>query len=142
VLNGVGLIIVSQGTARWLRHRPGQPLLLAGIAVNALTGALALLFGITGWGGLLGLIPWMFLYCAMIGCTNPTAAGLTMLHFGHAAGMTSALIGIFLYSGATVAALAMGSFNATTPVPQTALMCFFGVAALVTYLLFRPREAR
>jgi len=142
VMNGVGLIIVSQGTARWLRHRPGQPLLLAGIAANAVTGALALLFGITGWGGLLGLIPWMFLYSAMIGCTNPTAAGLTMLHFGHAAGMTSALIGIFLYSGATVAALAMGSFTAATPLPQTALMCVFGVSALVTYLLFRPREAR
>ena len=26
---------------------------------------MALLFGMTGWGGLLGLLPWLFLYCSL-----------------------------------------------------------------------------
>ncbi len=36
----------------------------------------------------------------MIGSINATAAGLTMQHFGHAAGMASALIGIFFMAAA------------------------------------------
>ena len=142
VMNGVGLIAFSQGTAKWLKHRAGEPLLFAAIIGSALLGAGSLLFGITGWGGVLGLLPFMFLYCAMIGCINPTSAGLTMQHFGHAAGMTSALIGILLYGTGTLASLAMGAFpSPATPIPMTGLICGFGLAGAVTYLLFRPRAA-
>jgi MFS transporter, DHA1 family, multidrug resistance protein len=142
VMNGVGLIAFSQGTAQWLKHRPGEPLLFAAVIANAVLGVGALAVGVTGWGGVLGLLPFMFLYCAMIGCINPTSAGLTMQHFGHAAGMTSALIGIVLYGTGTLASLAMGAFpNPATPAPMTALICGFGIIGLVTYLLFRPRRA-
>ena len=142
VLNGVGLIITSQGTARWLKHRPGQPLLFAGILANAVVGGAALLFGWTGWGGLLALVPCMFLYCSLMGSINPTSAGLAMHHFGHAAGMASALMGIFVYGAAFLASMAMGAFpNPATPLPLTALMCLFGLSGLATYLLFRPRPA-
>jgi len=142
VMNGVGLIAFSQGTAKWLQHQPGEPLLFAGIIANAVLGLGGLLFGWTGWGGIFGLLPFMFLYCAMIGSTNPTSAGLTMQHFGHAAGMCSALIGIFLYGAGTLASLAMGAFpSPATPVPMTGLICGFGLAGLATYLLFRPRAA-
>mgnify|MGYP001123416393 CR=1 FL=1 len=142
VLNGVGLVVFSQGTARWLEHRRGQPLLMAALAVNAVAGALGLVFGMTGWGGILGLIPWMFVYCSLMGAINPTAAGLTMQHFGPVAGMASALIGIFLYGGGTLASMAMGSFSAHTAIPMTALIAGFGITGFVTYLLFRPAEAR
>ncbi|HVV26909.1 MAG TPA: multidrug effflux MFS transporter [Rhizomicrobium sp.] len=142
IMNGVGLIVFSQATARWLRRHPGEPLLFAGIVANAAIGSLALLFAVTGWGGILGLIPWMFLYCSLMGSINPTSAGLTMHHFGHAAGMASALIGIFLYGGGAIASLAMGALEARTPVPMTALMCGFGLSGLVTYLLFRPPASR
>ncbi len=142
VLNGIGLIITSQGTARWLKHRRGQPLLFAGIVTNAVVGIVALVFGYTGWGGLLALLPWMFLYCSIMGSINPTSAGLTMQHFGHAAGMASALMGICMYAGAFAASMAMGAFpSPISAVPLTGLICFFGLSGLVTYLLFRPREA-
>jgi DHA1 family bicyclomycin/chloramphenicol resistance-like MFS transporter len=142
VMNGVGLILFSQGTARWLKHHPGQPLLMAAMIANAVCGVAGLVFGMTDWGGILGLIPWMFLYCSLMGSINPTATGLTMQHFGHSAGMASALIGIFLYGGGTIASMAMGSFTARTPIPMTALIAGFGLTGLATYLLFRPAEAR
>ena len=64
-----------------------------------------------------------------------------MRDFGHAAGMASALIGIFLYGGGTLASLAMGSFvTPATPLPLTGLMAIFGLCGVVTYLLFRPRQ--
>jgi DHA1 family bicyclomycin/chloramphenicol resistance-like MFS transporter len=142
VLNGIGLIIFSQSAARWLKNRPGEPLFFAALIANAVAGCLALVFGFTGWGGLLGLLPWTLVYCAMIGSINATGSGLAMHHFGHAAGMASALIGIFLYGGGTLASALMGAFvTPTSPVPLTGLMALFGITGAVTYLLFRPRPA-
>jgi DHA1 family bicyclomycin/chloramphenicol resistance-like MFS transporter len=142
VMNGIGLIFFSQGTARWLRHRPGEPLLLAAIIADAVFASLALAFVLTGIGGLPGLVLWMFLYCSLIGCISPTGTGLTMQHFGHAAGMASALIGIFFYGGGTIASMLMGAFvTPATPLPMVGLMWLFGVSGLGTYLLFRRRGA-
>ena len=101
-------------------------------------GVLGFAFGWTGLWGIYGLVPFMFLYCAMMGSINPTATGLAMHHFGHAAGMTSALIGIFLYGGATFAAMAMGAFpNPASAAPLTGLICLFGLTGLGSFLLFR-----
>jgi len=142
VMNGFGLILFSQGAARWLKHRPGEPLFHAALLANAVAGTLAMAFGTFGWGGLYGIIPFTFVYCSMIGSINATAAGLAMRDFGHAAGMASALIGILLYGGGTLAAAMMASFvTPATPVPLTGLMALFGVCGIVTYLLFRPRPA-
>jgi DHA1 family bicyclomycin/chloramphenicol resistance-like MFS transporter len=103
---------------------------------------LAVAFGWLGWGGLVGLIPWIFVYCAMIGSINATGSGLAMHYYGHAAGMASALIGIFLYGGGTLASALMGAFvTPTTPLPLTGLMALFGLGGVTTYLLFRPRRA-
>ena len=94
--------------------------------------------GPSGWGGLEALVVCMFLYCAMLGSINPTSAGLAMQNFGHAAGMASALIGIFLYGGGAMASVAMGSFvTPATAVPMAGLMCLAGTMGLATYLLFR-----
>jgi DHA1 family bicyclomycin/chloramphenicol resistance-like MFS transporter len=142
VLNGVGLILFSQGAAHWLKHRPGEPLFYAALLTNAVAGVLLWVFGALGWGGLFGLLPWTFFYCSMIGSINATASGLAMRDFGHAAGMASALIGIFLYGGGTLASMAMGSFiTPATPTPLTGLMALFGISGVTTYLLFRPRPA-
>jgi len=143
VLNGIGLIIFSQSAARWLKTHPGEPLFCAALIANAAAGCLALAFGFTGWGGLLGLLPFTFVYCAMIGTINATGSGLAMHHFGHAAGMASALIGVLLYGGGALASALMGAFvTPATPVPLTSLMALFGVSGVATYLLFRPRQPR
>jgi len=140
VLNGIGLVGFSQGAARWLKNHPGEPLFFACLATNATAGVLAVAAGWLGWGGLAGLLPFTFVYCAMIGSINATGSGLAMHHFGHAAGMASALIGIFLYGGGTLASALMGAFpTPVTPLPLTGLMAAFGLAGVTTYLLFRPR---
>jgi len=130
LLNGLGLILVSQVTAHLLRHRPAPHLLSWALGAQAFVGAMALLFGWTGWGGLFGLLPWVFFYCSLIGAVNPTATGLALMGFGGSAGMASALMGILVYGGGTVASLAMGAFNPSTPVPMAALICLCGFSAL------------
>ncbi len=142
VLNGIGLVVFSQGSARWLKNHPGEPLFFACLATNATAGVLAMVFGWMGWGALLGLLPFTFIYCAMIGSINATGSGLAMHHYGHAAGMASALIGIFLYGGGTLASALMGAFpTPATPLPLTGLMALFGIAGVTMYLLLRPRPA-
>jgi DHA1 family bicyclomycin/chloramphenicol resistance-like MFS transporter len=143
VINGIGLVVFSQGAAWWLKHHPGEPLFYASLALNAVAGLLLVCFAFMGWGGLIGLLPFTLVYCAMIGPINATAAGLAMRDFGHAAGMASALSGILLYGGGTLASAAMGSFvTPATPMPLAGLMALFGLLGLGTYLLFRPRPSR
>jgi DHA1 family bicyclomycin/chloramphenicol resistance-like MFS transporter len=142
VLNGIGLILFSQSAAHWLKRRPGEPLFFVCLIVTAVTAVLAMGFTLLGWGGLWGLLPFTFIYCGLVGPINATAMGLAMRDFGHAAGMASALAGILLYGGGTLASMAMGSFvTPTTPIPLTGLMAAFGLAGLLAYLLFRPRPA-
>ena len=72
LINGIGLIVVSQTTARLAASSPGAALFCSGpSSAQALAAAMALLFGWTGWGGLLGLLPWPFLYCSLIGRGQP-----------------------------------------------------------------------
>jgi DHA1 family bicyclomycin/chloramphenicol resistance-like MFS transporter len=139
MLNGIGLVIWSQITARLLKHRPAGKLLTAALGLQAFAGIGAMVFGITGWGGIWGLEPWLFVFCSLIGAINPTAAGLALAGYGHAAGMASALMGLFIYAGGTAASMLMGSFHPATPVPMVSLMCMFGCLALLTNILFRPK---
>jgi len=141
VINGIGLVVFSQGAAWWLKHRPGEPLFFASLALNAAAGLSLVCVAFLGWGGLISLLPFTLVYCAMIGPINATAAGLAMRDFGHAAGMASALAGILLYGGGALASMAMGSFvTPTTPMPLTGLMALCGLLGLGTYLLFRPAK--
>jgi len=141
VINGIGLVVFSQTAAWWLKHHPGEPLFYASLVINAVAGLALICFAFLGWGGLIALLPFTLVYCAMIGPINATAAGLAMRDFGHAAGMASALAGILLYGGGTLASMAMGAFpTPTTAMPLTGLMALFGFLGLGTYLLFRPRK--
>lgn len=139
LLNGLGLIVSSQATARLLRHRPAHRLLRFALIAQAGAGAMALLFGLTGWGGLFGLLPWLFLYCALVGAVNPTGSGLALTEFGQSAGMASALMGILMYGGGTLASLVMGAFTVTSPAPMAALICLCGLAGLAVNLFATPK---
>jgi DHA1 family bicyclomycin/chloramphenicol resistance-like MFS transporter len=137
LLNGLGLIIVSQLTARLLHHRPAPRVLFWALVTQTSCAVMALLFAFEGWGGLYGLLPWLFLYPAMLGAINPTAAGLAMTGFGESAGMASALMGIMIYGGGAIASMVMGAFHPVTAVPMTALMFLCSASALAVDLRYR-----
>ena len=137
LLNGIGLVIVSQATARLLHHRPAPRLLFWALLAQTVAAIMALLFGWMGWGGLFGLLPWLFVFCALVGAVNPTAAGLALMGFGESAGMASALMGILIYGGGAIASLVMGAFNPVSPVPMTALILVCAGAALAVHLRYR-----
>ncbi len=142
LLNGLGLIVASQVTARLLHHRPAPRVLFWALTAQTASAAMALLFALTGWGGLFGLLPWLFLYCGLLGAVNPTAAGLAMIGFGESAGMASALMGILIYGSGTIASTVMGAVGATTPAPMTFLMLLAVCGALTVNWHYRKLLAR
>ncbi len=138
LLNGIGLVVTSQLVAHWLKRRPARLFFTGAIAIQAAASVLALAFAWGGWGGLWGLLPFTFLYCALIGVVNSTGGGLAMTEFGHSAGMASAMMGIMIYAGGFAGSLAMGAIPAQTPVPMALLMCLCGLTALVAAIRLKP----
>src|SRR5262249_42179230 len=122
LLNGIGLVVTSQTVAHLLKRRPARLFFTGAITIQALAAVLALLFAWTGWGGIYGILPFTFVYCALIGVVNSTGGGLAMTEFGHSAGMASAMMGIMIYAGGAVGSMAMGAIPAHSPVPMTLLM--------------------
>ena len=110
----------------------GYTFLLNGIGLVVTSQAVAHL------GGLYGMLPFTFVYCALIGVVNSTGGGLAMAEFGHSAGMASALMGMMIYAGGFAGSLAMGAMPAQTPVPMALLMCLCGLAALVAAMKLNP----
>jgi DHA1 family bicyclomycin/chloramphenicol resistance-like MFS transporter len=140
--NGLGLIVASQATARILHHRPAPRVLFWALAVQCAAAALGVVFAATGWGGLFGLLPWTFLYAAMLGAINPTAAGLALMGFAESAGMASALMGILIYGGGAIASLLMGAFSPETPAPMMGLMLLCAAGAMAVNRHYRKLLAR
>lgn len=138
LLNGIGLVVSSQIVARLLKHRPARLFFTGGIAVQAVAGVLALVFAWTGWGGFYGILPFTFLYCALIGVVNSTGGGLAMTEFGHSAGMASSMMGMMIYAGGALGSLGMGAIHTDSPVPMTLLMCLSGLAAFLAAIRLKP----
>ena len=136
--NGIGLVVTSQGVARLLKHRPARMFFSGAIVIQAVAGVAAAAMAALGWGGVWGVVPFLFLYCSLIGVVNSTGGGLAMTQFGHSAGMASALMGLVMYGGGFLASLAMGAVTAQSPVPLTLLMCLFGLTACVAALKLKP----
>jgi DHA1 family bicyclomycin/chloramphenicol resistance-like MFS transporter len=138
LLNGIGLVVTSQAVARLLKHRPARLFFIGGVTIQALAGIAALVFAATGWGGFYGILPCTFIYCALMGVVNSTGGGLGMTQFGHSAGMASALMGLAMYGGGTLASLAIGAIVTRSPVPMTLLMCLCGIGAFIAAIRLKP----
>jgi DHA1 family bicyclomycin/chloramphenicol resistance-like MFS transporter len=138
LLNGIGLVVTSQLVARLLKHRPARLFFTGAVTIQAIAGVVALTLAATGWGGFWGILPFTFIYCCLIGVVNSTGGGLAMTEFGHSAGMASALLGLGIYGGGTIASLAMGAIQTTSPVPMTLLMCLCGLGAFLAAIKLKP----
>ena len=60
-----------------------------------------------------------------------------MMGFGSSAGMASALMGIMIYAGGSIASMPWAPATPATPVPMAALMCLLRTGGLAPSLLVR-----
>jgi DHA1 family bicyclomycin/chloramphenicol resistance-like MFS transporter len=138
--NAFGLISASQ-INRWLltRYR-GEAILTTALAVYATVALLLALVAATGFGGLLGLLPLLFVCVASVGLVGPNTTAIAMAPHGQIAGSASALLGTLQFVVGAGAGALVGVLYNGTALPMAGIIALCGVAALMTFQMlgFRP----
>jgi MFS transporter, DHA1 family, multidrug resistance protein len=132
--NAAGLTIASQANpvliGRW-----GVVNVLTGAMVVGLAAATALVVaGLTGAGGLLGVLVPLGVVVASVGLSLPNTPALALTRHGEAAGTAAAMLGAVQFGIGAVVAPLVGMFGSTSAAPMGAIMV--AVTALATLLMF------
>lgn len=138
-LNAFGLFVMAQINGRLVGRVSAQKLLTWGVAAVALAGMSLLIIVLNGIG-LAGVLLSFFVLVASLGLIAPNATALALANINtRIAGSASALLGVLQFTIGAVAAPLVGLGGATTAVPMAAFIAAFGLAALVTFIVFcRP----
>lgn len=129
--NAAGLIAASQLNARLLRRMPAQQVLRAALATNAVAGGAMLAAALTGFGGIWGVLPPLFIAVASLGLTFPNSTAAAMAPFGDRAGMASALMGTLQFGLAALSGALAGHLHDGTAVTMAAVIACGGLAATI-----------
>lgn len=142
-INALGLTIMSQVSAKLIGRVSPQRLLTWGIAAIALAGATLLLVVLSGTS-LFGVLLSFFVITASLGFIAPNATALALANTtARTAGSASALLGVLQFSIGAVVAPLVGIGGTTTAVPMAGVIAGFGIATLITFIVFcRPARAK
>lgn len=132
--NSLGLTLASQLNPSLIR-RIGVVNVLSGAIVVALLAASGLVVaGLTGWGGLVGVLVPLGVVIAAAGLSLPNTPALALSRHGEAAGTAAAMLGAVQFGiGAGVAPI-VGLFGSTDAVPMGSVMV--AVTLLAAVLMF------
>ena len=132
--NSLGLTLASQLNPSLIR-RIGVVNVLSGAIVVALLAASGLVVaGLTGWGGLVGVLIPLGVVIAAAGLSLPNTPALALSRHGEAAGTAAAMLGAVQFGiGAGVAPI-VGLFGSTDAVPMGSVMV--AVTLLAAVLMF------
>ncbi len=143
-INAAGLTLTSQFNPFLLRRWSVQQVLTGGIVAAIVSSTALLVTGLTGFGGLLGvLVPLAFIVSAA-GVALPNTPALALDRHGEAAGTAAAVLGCVQFGVGAVVAPLVGAFGSTTAVPMGGVMVGLTVfAALLMFgVVHRERPAR
>lgn len=130
-LNAVGLTVASQLNPMLIRAVGVVNVLTGAIVVGTLASAFLVLVGLTGWGGLLGVLVPLAVVVASAGLSLPNTPALALTRHGEAAGTAAAVLGSVQFGiGAGVAPL-VGAFGSTGALPMGVVMLAVTAAASV-----------
>ncbi len=139
-INALGLVIMAQVGGKLVGRVSSQMLLAWGVAAIAI-GATALLVVVLSGIGLVGILPSLFVIIASLGLIAPNATALALSNTS-TAGSAAALLGVLQLTIGAVAAPIVGLAGTATAVPMAAAIAAFGIAALLTFIVFcRPAPA-
>jgi DHA1 family bicyclomycin/chloramphenicol resistance-like MFS transporter len=139
--NALGLITASQINRRLLARFSGEAIVGATLLVVAGAGLLLVAVAATGFGGLAGLLPPLFVCVAAGGLVGPNTAAAALAPHGQAAGSASALLGTLQFSVGAVSGALVGVLHNGTALPMAAVMAGCAIAALSVYRSLAARPA-
>jgi MFS transporter, DHA1 family, multidrug resistance protein len=134
----VGLIAATQLNVRLLRRWTPSQILITALGSGAAMGLLLLLFAVTGFGGIVGILVPLWLVLASAGLALPNAPALALSRHGEAAGTAAALLGAVQFGVGALAAPLVGLLG-TGAVPLALVIAGGMLAAnLVLFAVARP----
>jgi MFS transporter, DHA1 family, multidrug resistance protein len=133
-LNAAGLTIASQLNPLLIR-RFGVLNVLSGAMLTGVLSASALVVaGLTGAGGLVGVLVPLALVVASAGLSLPNTPALALTRHGEAAGTAAAMLGAVQFGVGALVAPLVGLFGSTTAAPMGLVMVAVTLSA--TALMF------
>ncbi|MDV2856897.1 MULTISPECIES: Bcr/CflA family multidrug efflux MFS transporter [Oceanimonas] len=138
-LNIVLMMVLTFANSRLVKHLGSDRLLKTGLILAAVAAMALLFFGITGIGGLWGLVPAIMLLIAQISLVGANSMAGLLSHFPESAGTASALAGTVRFGLGALATFAVNASHALSALPMTLVMSLCAWLALASYwLLVRP----
>lgn len=139
-LNGVGLIVASQG-GRMLVGRLGSEGLLRAAQAIQLSGAVLVLVSVVADLGLAPLLAGFFLLVSMTGVVVPNVTTLAMIDHPDKAGSASGVLGVAMFAAGAVAAPIAGVAGASALPMAITMVASSAGAAVALRALRRPPGA-
>lgn len=134
--NAAGLILMSQVTARLVRHFEPARMLRVALWVPVGAGAL-LLASALGLGGLPAMLVALAFAIGSLGMILPLSAAIAMSLHGRNAGSASALLGTLQFGLGALAGVATGLLHDGTAVPMAAVVASGGIGGFLAFRLLR-----
>lgn len=141
--NAAGLIAMSQVNG-WLVMRARRDrLLTAAMAVAALAGTALAVTGMTGFGGLAGILVPLFVFIGSLGFILPLSSALAMAPHGRNTGSAAALLGVLQFVFGAITGSLVGALHDDTARPMTAIIgvCAIGALLVQRFLTDRASQA-
>ena len=132
-VNGIGIIIAAQLTARLSGIISEAKLLLCGILLSCLGSSLLLIVVIKELP-LLVLSIALFLVVSSVGMVSTTSFSLAMQNQGKAAGSASAFLGLLPFIGGAVVSPLVGIAGDQTALPMGIIIFICSVMAFIMYI--------
>lgn len=134
-INGVGLIIATQITARLVGTFSESQILLFGLSLSLLASIVFLTMILFKAGLIFILVP-LFIFVSCIGIIMTTSFTLAIQSQGKVAGSASALLGFVGFVFGAIVAPIVGMGGSTTAVPMGMVMVVSAISAIVCYVKF------
>jgi DHA1 family bicyclomycin/chloramphenicol resistance-like MFS transporter len=131
--NALGIVAVSQISARLVTQVGARRLLVAGLS-GSLLGGVALLGVVLAGLGLPAILPALFVVVASIGLIGPNATALALANQAERAGSASALLGVLQYVIGALAAPLVGLGGTGSALPMAVVIALLSSGAMLTFV--------
>jgi DHA1 family bicyclomycin/chloramphenicol resistance-like MFS transporter len=140
-LNIAGIIVATTLNARLVTRLTPARMLAWGTAIAALSGLALALFGVSGWGGLPGIVLCVLLYVSVTGMLGANCLACLLAAFPQQAGAAAGLAVALQFGLGTACSALVGALHDGTPLPMSLIMGATGVGSLLAYRFARTNRS-
>jgi DHA1 family bicyclomycin/chloramphenicol resistance-like MFS transporter len=131
--NSLGLMLAGQANGFALRVAAPRRLLVSGLTVALLAGALLLAAALIGGFGLAGVAVPLFVLLCSLGFVSPNATALALEIHPNSAGSAAGVFGMLSFLGGAIAAPLVGLGGDRTALPMAIVIAALTAVALAAY---------